>query len=90
MTIEPDDVVNSARAVSDAGAFVEQTARATTPDHSMLGRVVEAVSVIRLGARLLPAGWRMFKRYPLTSTLGVVGLMLAVYLMRPNRMSTRL
>ena len=88
MGIFHDDVGRSARALSEMGSFVERAAHATNPSHSTIARVGAAVSVAKLGSRLLPAGWRLFKRYPLASTLAVAGLAVAVYLARQTRNPT--
>ncbi|MDB6092390.1 MAG: hypothetical protein JWN85_5174 [Gammaproteobacteria bacterium] len=90
MSIDRDDVGKSAQTASDAGAFVDKAARVAKPANSTLGRVGAAASAVRLGARLLPAGWRLFKRYPLVSTLAVTGLIWGVYLTRPRRLSARM
>jgi hypothetical protein len=89
MRMSPEDLSRSARAFSDAGAFVERAAHIARPSNSALGRLTAAASAASLGARLLPAGWRLFKRYPVPSALAVGGVVLAVYLARASRMSAR-
>lgn len=88
MGIIHDEVGRSARALSDMGSFVERAAHATNPSHSTIGRVGAAVAVAKLGGRLLPAGWRLFRRYPLGSTMAVGGAALVLYLARQARAPT--
>lgn len=90
MRLSHDDLGRSARALSEVGAFVERAAHATNPSHSRFGRAGAAVSVATLGARLVPAGWRFFKRNPGASILMLAGIALAAYLTRPARASAPL
>ncbi len=83
--MDPENVGHSARAVSDAGAFVERAAHATRSSNSSFARVGAAVSAVRLGARLLPAARRLFRRHPLAGTLLVVGVIGGLYLTRSAR-----
>lgn len=87
MGIRHDDMRRSGRALSHLGAFVERAAQAANPSRSKLGRAAAVVTVARLGARLLPAGLRLARRYPLASTLAISGILLALYATRPPRMS---
>jgi hypothetical protein len=89
MSFRHDDVGRSARALSALGVFVDRAAHAVNPSRSKLGRTAAVVSVAKLGARLLPAGWRLFKRYPLASTVAISGILLALYATRPPRISAR-
>ena len=73
---------DSAKTASDASAFVQKAAHLSDDSNSMIGRVGAAASAVSLGARLLPAGLRLFKRYPIPATLIVGGLAVAVYFMR--------
>jgi hypothetical protein len=79
MNMNQDDVRASARTVSDAGAAVERVAGATSASHSTIGRVGMAISAIKLGARLLPAGVRLIKRYPVASAVAIAGLVWVLY-----------
>jgi len=85
MRLTHDDFGRSARVLSHVGAFVERAAHATNPSHSRFGRAGAAVSVATLGARLLPVGWRLFKRNPAVSIVVLVGIAMAVALARPGR-----
>jgi len=89
MSIFHDDVGRSGRVLSHLGAFVERAAHAANPSRSKVGRAAAIVTVARLGARLLPAGWRFAKRYPLASTIAISGILLALYTTRPPRASSR-
>jgi len=90
MRIHPDRVREPVKTASEAGAFVEKAAGAAQPSTSTLGRVGAAATAVKLGARLVPAAWRLLKRYPVASALGAAGLIWAVYLMRATRTSARL
>ena len=87
MGIRHDDVGRSGRTLSHLGAFVERAALAVNPSRSKLGRAAAVVTVVRLGSRLLPAGWRLMRRYPVASTIAVSGVLLALYATRPARLS---
>ncbi len=87
MGIRHEAVGHSGRALADLGAFVERAAHAANPSRSKLGRAAAVVTVARLGAQLLPAGWRVFRRYPLASTIAISGILLALYATRQPRMS---
>jgi hypothetical protein len=89
MGILHDDVGHSGRALSALGDFVERAAHAANPSRSKLGRAAAIVTVARLGARLLPVGWRFARRYPFASTIAISGILLALYTARPPRMSAR-
>jgi hypothetical protein len=85
MNTQPHDGGQSAQTASQAGAFVEKAAGAAAPSNSMLGRVGAAASAIKIGAKLLPGAWRMMKRYPVTSSLAIAGLLwAATYAMGPR------
>lgn len=90
MGMSHDVLGRSARALSDVGAFVERAMHAANPSHSTFGRAGAAVSLATIGARLLPAGWRFFKRNPAASIVVLAGVAVAVYLARPARPSARL
>lgn len=79
----------AARTASDAGALVESAIGAATPTNSVLGRVGAAAAAVQIGARLLPVGWRMLKRYPFAASLAIAGLVYASYLARPLRLDGR-
>jgi len=89
MSLDRDDLGKSARTVADAGGFVERAAHLAKPSTSTMGRIGAAISVAKLGRRVLPAGWRLAKRYPVASALAVAGILLAVYLTRPARTPPR-
>jgi hypothetical protein len=85
MSTNPNTLDDSAGATSDASAFVEKAAGATNPSRSTVGRITAAASAISLGARALPAGLRLFRRYPVASGLVVAGLIWAALAARPQR-----
>jgi hypothetical protein len=85
MSINAEDLNPTGKTISDAGSFVEKTADATRGSRSRLGRVGAALTGVKLGARLLPLGLRVFRRYPLASALAVVGVVFVVYAMRSAR-----
>jgi hypothetical protein len=66
---------------SDTGAFVQKAAGAAAPSGSMVGRVVDTAAAAKVGARLIPAAWRMIKRYPLGTSLIIIGLVAAASLL---------
>ena len=75
----------SAKTASDASAFVQKAAHVSDDSNSVIGRVGAAASAVSLGARLLPAGLRFLRRYPIAGTLVVAGIALAVYSLRGRR-----
>jgi hypothetical protein len=89
MSVDPDRLGQSGGTLADAGHLLERVAHALGPASPMLGRVAAAVSIARLGARLLPAGGRMLRRHPLGSLLVVAGVLGAFYLLRPLPLSPR-
>jgi len=89
MTVDPDHLGHSGGTLADAGRLLERVAHAIGPASPTLGRLAAAISVVRLGARLLPAGGRFFKRHPVGSVLVVAGMLGAVYLLRPPPLSPR-
>src|SRR3569832_687480 len=74
----------SAKPASDASAFVQKAAHVSDDSNSVIGRV-GAAAAVSLGARLLPAGLRFLRRYPIAGTLVVAGIALAVYSLRDRR-----
>jgi len=89
MSIRHDDLGRSGRALSDLGSFVERAARAANPSRSKLGRATAVVTVAKLGAQLLPVGWRLARRYPVASTVAIAGILLALYASRSQRTFSR-
>lgn len=89
MSIDPDHLGQSGGTLADVGHLLERVAHALGPASPMLGRMAAAVSIARLGARLLPAGGRMLKRHPVGSLLVAAGVLGAVYLLRPMSFSPR-
>jgi len=70
-----------AEVASDTGNLVENVASAAAPSRSSLGRVIDTAVAVKVGARLLPGAWRLFKRHPWGSALVIVGLASAVRLL---------
>ncbi len=64
----------TAQMASDAGALAENVAGAARPSSSTLGRLGKTVAAVKIGARLIPTGWRLLKRYPVGSSLVIVAL----------------
>jgi hypothetical protein len=73
-----------AKTASDTGSLVERAVGATDPAHSALGRVADTAAAVRLGAQLLPKGWRLFKRYPVSSAVVIVALVWTIYSIRSH------
>jgi hypothetical protein len=67
-----------AKAASDTGNLVRNVAGAAAPSKSSLSRIVDTVAAAKVGAKLLPGAWRMFKRHPWGALLVVVGVASAV------------
>jgi hypothetical protein len=72
----------SAQTASDASAFVQKAAHVSDDSNSLIGRVGATASAMSLGARLLPAGLRFLRRYPVAGTLVVAGVVLVAYSLR--------
>lgn len=89
MRLDPDHLGRSGRHLADTGRLLQWAAHVTHPESSGLERVTAAVALITLGARLLPAGGRLLKRYPVASLLVAAGLLGALYLSRPPLRSPR-
>lgn len=83
MTVDPDHLGQSGGILAEAGNLLERIAHAVGPASPALERVAAAISIARLGARLLAAGGRLFRRHPVGSLLVVAGVLGAVYLLRP-------
>lgn len=78
MTIQAQIPDETSTAASDASALAESAAKTADSGRSTLGRAAAAVSAVKLGSRLLPAGMRLFKRYPIGASLVVGALVWAV------------
>ena len=89
MSVDPDHLGRSGGTLADAGRLLERIAHAVGPASPTLGRVAAAISIARLGARLLPTGARLLRRHPVGSLLVVAGVLGAVYLLRPLPLSPR-
>ena len=86
-------------ALHSAGASAEIASKSSTlarkvmgvadPGRSLLGRVGDTAVAVQLATRLLPTGWRLLKRYPVRSSLMILGLALAAYSLRPMNNATR-
>lgn len=86
MGTNADNLRDSVRVASDNGTFVAKGAGAVDPSNPVLGRVATAASAVTLGAQLLPAAGRLFKRYPVISILGIAMLAgAATYWLRSMR-----
>lgn len=89
MSVDADQLGRSGGTLADTGHLLERIAHAVGPASPMLGRVAAAVSIVRLGARLLPAGGRLVRRYPVGSALVAAGILGVVYLLRSQASSSR-
>jgi hypothetical protein len=85
MSANSNTLGESSAVASDASALVERAAGAADPARSTVGRITAAVSAVSLGVRALPAGLRLFRRYPLVSSLAVAGVIWAVVTARAQR-----
>lgn len=90
MRVDPEQLGRSGRGLSDAGRLIESAAHAVHPASSGLGRVLAAISVAQLGARVIPAGGRLLRRHPVASLLVAAAVLGALYLTRGPRSSPRL
>ena len=90
MSVDTEILRRSGRTLADAATLVERAAHTLAPSSSTLERMAAAVTVARLGARLLPAGGRLLRRYPVGSVLLAAGFIGALYLLRPPRAAPRL
>ena len=90
MGIDPESLRRSGRTLADAATLIERAAHTLAPSSSTLERLAAAVTVVRLGARLIPAGGRLIRRYPVGSLLLAAGLLGALYLRREPRVAPRL
>jgi len=82
MIVDPDHLGKSGGTLADVGRLVERAAHVVGPASSALGRIAAAVSVAKLGARLIPAGARLLRRYPAGSLLVLAAALGALYLIR--------
>jgi hypothetical protein len=78
MTIQAQIPDEPSATASDASALAESAAKTADPTRSTLGRAAAAVSAVKLGSRLLPAGLKLFRRYPIGASLVVGALVWAV------------
>lgn len=79
MKTTAESVQETARTASDASELTEKAAKAAAGTTSTVGRAAAAVSGVRLGARLLPAAARVFRQYPLASSLVAAGVLWIAY-----------
>jgi hypothetical protein len=78
-----------AEVASDTGDFVEKVAGAAAPSRSSLGRVIDTAVAAKVGLRLLPGAWRLFRRHPGYAALVIVGLAAAVRVFLAEGASSR-
>jgi hypothetical protein len=83
--LEPEGLKRSGRMLADAAMLVERAAHTVAPSSSTLGRIAAAASVARIGARLIPAGARLLRRYPMGSLLVAAGFLGVLHLARTSR-----
>jgi hypothetical protein len=89
MSVDTERPGQSGGILADTGYLIERIAHAFAPASPMLGRVAAAVSIARLGTRLVPAGGRMIRRHPVGSALLAAGMIGAVYLLRSQATASR-
>jgi len=89
MSVDPEQLRQSGRTLSQTGTLVEKAAHAARSSNSTLGRIASAITVLELGARLIPAAGRLLRRYPVGSLLLVAGLLGALYLTGTQQAATR-
>lgn|SRR6185437_10971419 len=89
MSVDADRLGQSGGTLADTGHLLERIAHAVGPASPMLGRVAAAISIVKLGARLVPAGGRLVRRYPVGSALLVAGIVGVAYLLRSQATSPR-
>lgn len=73
-----------AKTASDTDSLDDRVVGAADRAHSTLGRVSDTAAAVRLGAQLLPKGWQLFKRYPMSSAVVVVALVWTIYSIRSH------
>ena len=73
-----------AKTASDTGSLAERAVGAADPARSVSGRIADTAAAVRLGAQLLPKGWRLFKRYPVSSVVVIAALVWTIYSIRPH------
>jgi len=81
------EVGDRAQVAADAGSMVEKVSHAANASDSVLGRVGATAAAVRIGARLLPATWRFFKRHPAVGSLLLAAVIGAAFLARPTSRS---
>lgn len=78
----PNSTDESVQVASASGTLAKKVAGAADPAKSLPGRLGDTAAAALLATRLLPAGWRLLKRYPLPSLLVILGVAWA-YSLRP-------
>lgn len=89
MSVDPDQLRQSGRKLSETGTLVERAVHAARTSNSTLGRIAAAISVVELGARVIPAAGRLLRRYPVGSLLLVAGFVGALYVMSARQAAHR-
>ena len=89
MSVDADHLGRSGGILADTGYLLERIAHAVGPASPMLGRVAAAVSIVKLGTRLVPAGGRLIRRHPVGSALVAAGILGVAYLLRARPTSSR-
>lgn len=89
MSVDADHPGRSGGTLADTGHLLERLADAVGPASPILGRVAAVVSIVQLGARLVPAAGRLVRRYPVGSALVAAGILGAAYLLCSQAISRR-
>jgi len=74
----------AAAVASDTGALAKNVAGAASASHSPLARLGEAAAAAKVGARIVPALWRLVRRRPWSAGLGLLAVIAGVYLIAPR------
>lgn len=74
----------AAAVASDTGAFAKNVAGAASATHSPVTRLGEAAAAVKVGARVVPAAWRLVRRRPWSAGLGLLALFAGAYLLVPR------
>jgi hypothetical protein len=89
MSVDADHLGWSGSRLADLGHLAERAAHVIGPASSALGRIAAVVSVVKLGARVIPQGSRFLRRHPAASLLVAAGFLGALYLARQPRRPLR-
>lgn len=78
-----------AAVASETGVLAKNVAGAASAAHSPIKRLGEAAAAAQIGARVIPAVWRLLRRSPWSAGLGLVALAAGAYLLVPRLRSNQ-